>query len=434
MIRCGDIVTLEIIGTNMLGNGVAKVDDMVVFCRGAVEGDTVIANITDVKKNYAEAKCLKLVATSEHRQIDPCPYSEQCGGCTFGAVDCTHETDVKKNGITSALRREKIRYEVSEFVACEREGYRNKAVFHFDGDKNCGFFRSGTAEFFKIGRCIICAPEINEIKNEAERLLKEDDSISADGLTYLYIRYMKETNEASVVIGYTGSVSLDRIASALTEKFESVKCVMRGEGKTPESKDARFSLIAGKDSIHAEVAGIVFSVSPAAFFQVNTEGAAQLCCAVSRLAKLGDGEVAADLYCGTGLFGLYLAKETPDAEVYGIELNDESVRCANENAARNGITNAFFLQGDSSELISKASLDKVDIAIVDPPRTGLSKKTIAEIIKMSPKRIVYVSCNPSTLARDIRTLSDIYSLTDTVGVDMFPRTKHVESVALMSRA
>ena len=208
---------------------------------------------------------------------------------------------------------------------------------------------------------------------------------------------------------------------------------MRGVAKSPDAKDERFELVAGKDSIKATVAGIDFSVSPEAFFQVNTEGAGELCRAVSRLAKLGDGEVAADLYCGTGLFGLYLAKESVGAEVYGIELNERSVRCANENAAANGIKNAFFVQGDSSELKAKTALDSVDLAIVDPPRAGLSKKTIAEIRDLAPKRIVYVSCNPSTLARDIRVLSDGYLLTDAIGIDMFPRTKHMETVVRLSR-
>ena len=244
---------------------------------------------------------------------------------------------------------------------------------------------------------------------------------------------MKETDEASVVIGYTGEGSLVSVAEDFCAAMPFVKCVMRGREKSPESKSERFELLAGNDSISAIVKEIEMNVSPSSFFQVNTDGANILCDAVCRLAALSGGERAADLYCGTGLFGLALAKNSPDSEVYGIELNDDAVRCANRNAAKNGITNAFFLQGDSSELKSKASLDRLDVAVVDPPRTGLSKKTIAEIKELSPERIVYVSCNPSTLARDLKSLSEDYSIKEIVGVDMFPRTKHCESVVQLIR-
>ena len=431
MIRYGDMLTLDIIETNMLGNGVAKVDDMIVFCHGAVEGDVVTALVTEVKKNYAEADCVKIVSPSPHRRDAFCPYAAKCGGCVFDGVTYEHECAVKAKGISSALRREGIRFEVSEFIGTGLSGYRNKAVFRFDGEGRCGYSAAGTNDVAAVDKCLICNEKIGIIKNEVEKLLALNGKVAADGLTYLYIRYMKETDEASVVIGYTGEESLAPIAEELREALPYVKCVMRGRGKSPESKDEMFELLCGSSSIAAKVAGLDMEVSPSSFFQVNTSGAGVLCDAVCRLAALKDGERAADLYCGTGLFGLALAKSSPDSEVYGIELNDDAVRCANRNAAKNGIKNAFFLQGDSSELKSKAAIDSLDVAVVDPPRTGLSKRTVAELVKLSPERIVYVSCNPSTLARDLKQLSDHYSIKDIVGVDMFPRTKHVETVCCL---
>lgn len=433
MVRCGDILTLEIIETNMLGNGVAKADNMVVFCRGAFAGDVVTAQITDVKKNYAEAECLRIESRSVNREEASCPYAALCGGCVFDGVTYSHECEVKKHGISAALRREGIRREVSDFIGSAPRRYRNKAVFHFDEEKNCGYFAAGSGNFVKIEKCLICHDRINEIKCAAEKLLLSDSSVAPTELTYLYIRYMKESDEASVVLGYAGEGSLEGFAKALADAAPSVKCVMRGKGKNPEASGEVFERVLGDGKIAASVSGIGFELSPKSFFQVNGDGTEKLCEEVVRLSALKDGERAADIYCGAGLFGLSLAKASRGAEVYGIELNEDSVRCANIGAGKNGITNAFFVQGDSSELKAKTGIDSLDVAVVDPPRTGLSKKTVEELIKLSPERIVYVSCNPSTLARDIKALSEHYEIKKIVGVDMFPRTKHVECVTLMAK-
>ena len=432
MIRQGDVITLEIKETNMLGNGIAKSDGMVVFCRGAVGGDVVQAVVTDVRKNFAVADVLNTVFPSPARQEPACPHAAECGGCAFAGVSYSHECEVKRAGVAAAMRREGVRAAVGDLISGSERGYRNKAVFHFDENGNCGYFAEGTNTFVKIEKCLICDEKINIIKNEVQRLAA-GCGLAAKDLSYLYIRYMKETDEASVVLGYRGGEDLSSFAKELTAAVPCVKGVFRGRGRSPESKDERFELIAGEERITAKIAGVDLALSPASFFQVNTSQAQKLCETAVRLAALKDGERAADIYCGAGLFGLALAKSAPGAEVYGIEINDDAVRDANRNAERCRVKNAFFLQGDSSELKSKTGIDSLDVAVVDPPRTGLSKKTIAEIIDLSPERIVYVSCNPSTLARDIKLLSDSYSIDEVVGVDMFPRTKHVESVVLMTR-
>lgn len=434
MIMHGDVVTLEIVETNMLGNGVAKVDGAVVFCRGAIEGDVVTALVTGVKKNFAEARCLEVVVPSPHRREARCPYAAACGGCEFDGVDPEHEKSVKSKGIAASFRREGIRIDLPEVVSCGTEGYRNKAVFHFDETGKCGFFAAETHEFVKIEKCFLCDDKINEVKNVAEELLASEKEVSPSDLKYLYIRYMKETEEASVAIGYTGGAGLAPFAEKLAGKLPYIKCVVRGEKNSPEAKDERFERLSGKEEISARVAGLDFSVSPASFFQVNVDGANELAKAAVRFADLGKGERAADIYCGAGLFGLAVAKSAPDAEVYGIEYNADAVRRANENAMRNGVRNAFFLRGDSSELASKAGIDSLDAAVVDPPRTGLSKKTAEELMRLSPERIVYVSCNPSTLARDVKFLSEKYSLQNVLGIDLFGRTKHCEVIALMTRS
>ena len=434
MIKTGDTLTLDVTGTNIFARGVARADGMVVFCRGAVEGDTVRACVTDVKKNYAEADCVKIEKPSPYRIAPACPHAEACGGCAFSHVTREHEADVKRRAVADAFRREGIR--ISEdavaFVDTAGEGYRNKAVFHFDDDGNIGFFADGTRDFVRIENCSAVHSAINEIAHRAEAILKED-GVTPRELTYLYIRYMKETDEASLAIGYTGKASLLPFAERVTAADSRVVSAVRGRAGTPESKDERFEKLLGRDCVAADVGGISFDVPPASFFQVNVEGANALIRAVTEYAAPKSGERIADIYCGAGLFALSLAKRAPGAEVYGIELNRDAVGAANETASKNGIRNAFFVAGDSSELKSKTGVDRFDTAVVDPPRSGLSKKTVDGLLSLSPHRIVYVSCNPSTLARDVKLLSEKYSLDGVTAVNMFPRTKHVESVVQLIR-
>ena len=191
----------------MYACGVAKSDGAVVFCHGAVAGDVVRALVTDVKKNYAEAECVEILSPSAHR-CEGCESAASCGGCAFTAVGYSHENEVKRAGIAAALRREGIRREVSEFFAPSPERYRNKAVFRFTGDGECGFSSVGTHDVAAIGDCPVCDGAIINIKNEAEKILRGECIAPAD-LTYLYIRYMKETDEASVVIGASRSALMN---------------------------------------------------------------------------------------------------------------------------------------------------------------------------------------------------------------------------------
>ena len=434
MIKTGDTLTLGVTGTNIFARGIARVDGMVVFCRGAVEGDTVTAVVTDVKKNYAEADCVSIVKPSPYRISPVCPHADECGGCVFSHAAREHEAAVKRRAVADAFRREGIRIspDAVSFVDTAGEGYRNKAVFHFDDYGNIGFFADGTRDFVRIENCSAVHPAINEIAHRAETILRED-GVTPSELTYLYIRYMKETDEASLALGYTGKASLLPFAKKIAAADSRVACVVRGRAGSPESRDERFEKLLGKDGVGAVVGGISFDVPPASFFQVNTEGAEALIFTVKKYAGLKQGDRLADVYCGAGLFALSLAKDAPGAEVYGIEINRAAVSAANGTASKNGIENAYFAAGDSSELKAKTGVDIFDVAVVDPPRSGLSKKTADELLSLSPHRIVYVSCNPSTLARDVKLLSGKYSLDGITAVNMFPRTKHCEVIALLTR-
>ena len=434
MIKKGDMLMLQIEDTNLMGRGVAKCEGLVIFCDGAVKGDTVISFITDVKKTWAEAKALKVSVPSPERRESLCPNFEKCGGCGLGHVTYDHETEVKKAGIEASFRRcGDFHGQVSEMITTSPEGYRNKSVFHFDSEKSAGFFSHGTRDYHAVDACEICHPEIIRIKGECEKLLKSDESIRPEELTYLYIRHMETTGESSVVLGYTGKSSLNNFAESLAKNLPSVKCVMRGTANSPEARNEKFALLFGKDRIRDIFCGMELEVSPASFYQVNHDAAEKMCGLISDLAELKPDDVCLDLYCGIGTIGLTVAKAYSDAKIYGIEINPQAASDAEKNAKANGISNAKFFSGDSRDFADKTGVQKADCIIVDPPRAGLSDKTIEEVLKFSPEKIIYVSCNPSTLSRDLKKFLSDYEMTKAIGVNMFPRTLHVESVILLTK-
>lgn len=406
---------------------------MVIFCSGAVEGDTVKAKIVSVKRNFAEATAEEIISPSKYRCPPLCPHFGKCGGCTFSNVTYEHELKIKKAGIEGAFRRcGAFSATVSDIIYGKEYYYRNKAVFRFDENKNIGFFAKKTNDFIKTVECLNVNPAINIIMREVENLLKSDSSVKASELTYLYIRYMQTANEASVVIGYTGKNSLSRFADALTNILPNVKCVMQGKEKNPESKKEKLTLLKGTKHINAVFSSLHFKISPESFFQINHEVAEKICTAVAENASLRSGDTFLDLYCGTGIIGLTVASKYPSAKTVGIEINPEAVKNAVATAKANGIKNAEFHCCDSAEAANIYS-GKIKCLAVDPPRAGLSVKALHEILSISPDQIIYVSCNPSTLSRDIKNLLDNYKIEKIIAADLFPRTSHVETVALLSR-
>ncbi len=428
-----DIIILKIDETNILGCGVARHCGMIVFCEGAIEGDTVKAVVTSVKSNYGTATTMEIISPSKHRIKPLCPYFGKCGGCTFSNITYEHELSVKKAAIENAFRRCGITdVYVSDILHGDEYNYRNKAVFRFDSEKNICFYARKSNDFAKVDECLTVSPAINIIMKESERLIKSSDSLSPSDLTYLYIRHMPKTDEASVTVGYKGENSLLNFATSLCKSLPNVKCIMQGKERNPESKKERLLPIFGSEKINGLFCSLKTEISPRAFFQVNHIVAEMICKTVSESSELEADDTFIDLYCGTGIIGLTVAAEHPYAKIIGVEINESSVKNAKENARANGITNAEFYCRDSADAAGLFN-ETVKCLAVDPPRTGLSKDTVSEIKNIAPKNIIYVSCNPSTLARDIKNLSDSYKINRVLSADLFPRTSHVETVVLMSR-
>lgn len=426
-----EIFKAEISEMNMLGNGITKKDGCVIFCLGAVDGDVVEAEVTQVKKNYKIAKVLNIEKPSPYRVGNTCPHYESCGACHLRHISYEHELEIKAQSVENALRRGGLgEIEVDEIICGDDSCYRNKVVFHFSEDGSLGYMNDGGKRFTPITNCDICPDSFIKIANFA----KEKLSDIASDLTYLFIRTNHNESEFNVVIGIKDGkkAELNDFASELAESFPAITGVLCGYGEHPEENN-NFKTIYGVPYVNTEFCGLDIKVSAASFFQVNYAAAEQLCLKAAQLASPEIGEFGADLYCGTGTMGLVCAAVYRASFITGVEINEKAVADAKENAANNELSNLGYYCGDSADFV-KSSYGSIDFAIIDPPRSGCSDKMIKELTRLSPKRIIYVSCSPDTLARDVKKLTENgYSIGETVVCDLFPRTKHVETVALLSR-
>ena len=426
-----EIIRAEINEMNMLGNGITKQDGCVVFCLGAVDGDVVEAEITQTKKNYKIANVINIEKQSPHRCTPDCDSFGECGGCLLRHISYEHELDIKRQSVETAFRRAGLgQLAVDEVISDESEYYRNKVVFHFDSNGDLGYMAEGGHNITKIDSCRICSEAFIEIAKFTSRELKAD----AENLTYLFVRSNHDESELNVVVGVKKGqkVGLRDYASNLKENFPAVVGVLSGEGDHPEENN-NFKVISGVPYVKTKFCDLDIKVSAASFFQVNYKAAEKLCRKAAELAAPMPGEFGADLYCGTGTIGLVTASMFAGSFITGVEINEKAVADAKENAKVNGLDNLGYYSGDSADFV-KSSYGAIDFAIIDPPRAGCSERMIKDLTKLKPSRIVCVSCAPDTLARDLKKLTDSgYSVTKTIMCDLFPRTKHVETIVLLNR-
>lgn len=432
--KIGDIIRAEFTDTSILGAGVARVDDMAVFCPGAVAGDIAEIEITAVKKRYAEAKLSRLITPSADRIFPDCRVFNECGGCTFRHITYEAEARLKEKSVRGALRRfGEFRWD--PIFTGNANHYRNKTVFHLDASYRAGYYTAATNRFCypAEGGCHLLPPVFGEIARETTSVLQKE----ARGLPFraLGIRQSAEGSFTAVLHAEGVDKAIHRAAEIWAEeirrKFPQAVGLFLGIGM-PEERGVQYELLIGEKYLTDRFLDLDLQISPAAFYQVNHTVAEELCRTVARYADLEPGEVAADLYCGTGTIGLTLAAQSPQATVMGIEIVESAVRDAVANAERNHLSNIRFRCGDSAT--AEAEGMRFDCIVIDPPRKGCSPEMIGALKRLNPRRIVYVSCNPATLARDAALLTDAgWRITQAQPFDMFPRTGHCECVVKMER-
>jgi 23S rRNA (uracil1939-C5)-methyltransferase len=433
------------------GNGVARYDGFVVFVRRGLPGDTVRARVTKVQRRHAEAVATEVLAAGPQHVDAPCAHYPACGGCRFQDLAYDAQVAAKERWVTDSLQRlggladpplDPILPAASQFA------YRNKMEYSFadtpDGAA-LGLHKAGRwDEVLEIQKCWLTSNTGNAIRNRVQEWAREEklpaySQETQEGyLRHLVVREGRNTGQALVQLVTARGERFDRerLIEVLTE-FGGVKSIHWSVNRgVAEVTNLPTELLWGDEAIEEEIGGLHFRVRPNAFLQTNTEMAEQLYELVGEFASLGGGETVYDLYCGIGAIGLSLAADA--LTVWGIEISEESVACAIENQELNGIGNAAFFAGNVGaaleELRSRAG--DPDIVVVDPPRAGLAGKALKRLGEIGAPRIVYVSCNPTTLAGDLKRLRENYGyrLTRARPVDMFPHTPHVECVARLERA
>ena len=433
------------------GNGVARLDGFVVFVRRGLPGDTVRARVTKVQRRHAEAVATAIVAPGPLRVDAPCVHYPACGGCRFQDLAYDAQLATKEQWVADSLERlaglhspplEPIVPAASQFQ------YRNKMEYSFAPGEDgpvLGLHRAGRwDEVLPIERCWLASDAGNAVRNRIaawareERLAAYDQATQEGYLRHLVVREGRNTGQLLVQLVTARGERFDRerLIEVLTE-LPGVRSIHWSVNRgVAEVTNLPTELLWGEDAIEERIGDLLFRVRPNAFLQTNTEMAERLYALALDVAALSGTETVYDLYCGIGTIGLSAAAHA--LTVWGIEISEESVACAIENAELNSIGNAAFFAGNVGDSLRELRERAGDpnLVIVDPPRAGLAGKALRRLGELGAPRIVYVSCNPTTLAGDAKRLADDYGyrLVRARPVDMFPHTPHVECVSLLERA
>ena len=446
-----DIVKIKITSATAEGSGVGKTEDnIVVFVPMTAIGDEIEARILKVKKTYAFGKREKIITPSAARISPDCPNFSKCGGCVWRHISYDEELKIKSKKVKDAVERiGGISTEFRPIIGSDRVNrYRNKAQLPVGKDKEggavIGFYAFHSHRIIDCDDCAL-QPEIFKTVMDVTRDFIErtntdiyDESTGKGRLRHLYIRLGEVTNELMVcyVVNGNGLKQEDMLVKMLRESLPNLKTVVFNSNreKTNVILGNKNRVAYGKGYITDVLCRLKFKISPFSFWQVNRAQAEKLYSKAKEYAKLSGDEVLLDLYCGTGTIGLTMAQDCK--QLVGVEIVEDAVNDAKANAEANEINNARFICADAPTAAEQLRKEGTapDVVILDPPRKGCGEELVKTIRKMNPKRVVYVSCDPATLARDLKYFSENGYITHEVTpCDMFPRTAHCESVALLTK-
>lgn len=428
----GPITEYQVIDMNNLGNGVAKTTDgKVVFIPGAIDGETVIAGVIKETKDYAVARLEGVMQESENRIESDCKYFGRCGGCSFRHITYEHELVLKKGYVKNAFLKSGLNPKIEDIrTAKKTEGYRNKVQYPLDENYNIGYFAKHSHRIIDgTVNCPLAPDDFSKIVSFALGEIKREN---IRGVKNIYLRRADATGQTMLCfVCKERNIIPKSIVNNCVEKHPSIVQIV--ENHQPKDDNVilgeKCKILFGKDTIEDRICNMKVRISPTSFYQVNRGGCEILYKTAEELLSPKSGETIGDIYCGNGTIGIFLALHNKDISIRGTEIVSVAVENAKSNARLNGIENAEFICSDAAE----PALYGLDTFIVDPPRKGLSSELIGKIKESGVKRFVYVSCNPDTLARDCKMLSDIYKIERVIPVDMFPRTSHVESVVKLIR-
>jgi 23S rRNA (uracil1939-C5)-methyltransferase len=447
-VKKNDYIEITIDGLTHEGMGVGKYEGFTLFIKGALPGERVKAKVILIKKSFAIGKVVETIETSPHRTEPPCPIYDQCGGCQLQHLSYSEQLIQKEQQVRDNMQRmggldlEKV--VIHPTLGMENPWkYRNKAqvpIGEVEGGLAGGFYRQGTHEIIDMDECLIQHEQndqaIKKVKEIAYSLgITAYHEESQKGiLRHVVIKYGFNTNELMIVLITNGNKipRVDELIQDLIKEFTNLKSLVHNINtrKTNVIFGDKSQLLWGEEYIYDSIGQVRFAISARSFYQVNPVQTKVLYDKALEYANLSGDEVVIDAYCGIGTISLFLAQQAK--KVLGVEIVPEAISDAKRNARLNGIENVEFAVGEAEKVIPwwKAQGVEADVIVVDPPRKGCDQELLDTIIAMKPKRVVYVSCNPSTLARDLKILEQGgFETKEIQPVDMFPHTTHVECVA-----
>ncbi|AXG97475.1 23S rRNA (uracil(1939)-C(5))-methyltransferase RlmD [Clostridium botulinum] len=437
--------------TEFPGTGVAQKDGVPVYIKGTVPGQKVLAKVTKKRREYAQAKLLEIIENIDYAIENKCPHFGQCGGCSTQYIPYEKQLQIKEEQLLKLFKSKEIKG--FDFLGVEKSPeeyeYRNKMEFTFGdmekgGDLTLGMHvKNRNFSIVTVDNCEIVDRDFRNILTTVvnyfnEKRLPKYRVMSHEGfLRNLVIRKAKNTGEILINIVTTSQMEFD--FKEIVDMLLKGECKGEIKGILHTINDTlsdvvqvdKLEILYGRDYIIEELLGLKFKIAPEAFFQTNSKGAEKLYSIVKDFLGDASSKVVFDLYCGTGTIGQIVAPRAK--KVIGVELIEEAVKAANENAKLNGLNNCEFIAGDVAKVIKDVK-QKPDIIILDPPRPGVHPVALEYVVKFEPKEIIYVSCNPKTLVDDLKYLIDNgYKLEKVKGMDMFPHTPHVETVVKLSK-
>ena len=456
-LKRGQEIELTISDLAFGGRGISKQDELVFFVKDAIPNQKVIAKISKIKKNYVEAYSIETLKESKDQIETVCEHFRWCGGCTTQQLEYQKQLHYKQKQISDILNKiagEKD-LEINPIIGCDQPFfYRNKMEYTFSGtpwyiaDESYDDVVLGLHvpkrfdKILNINKCHINHDVFNDILNISRKIAVKENMVPyhvrkhTGFLRFLVIRIGVHTNEVMVNLVTAGHKPeiIKPLVDALIEKVPSIKSIVNTINTQKSNIASGTSkLVYGKESINEKIGEYTFKISANSFFQTNSYQVKTLYDYIIKTADFKKDDIVYDLYCGTGTIGIYLARNVK--HVYGIEIVEDAIKDAKINAEINDIKNIDFYCGDLKDILDSETMDNIDkptTVIVDPPRPGLHPNTVKNLLKLSPKKIVYVSCNPATMARDLEILiSKKYTIQDLQPIDMFPHTPHVECVTTL---
>ena len=437
--------TVTIEGYGEGGMGVARIDGRVVFVHGALRGEKCRVLILKTLKSVAFAKVLEVLEPSSERMESDCPYFPRCGGCTYRHIRYEEELRLKKQRVQDNLSRiGGSDVTVEEILGAQDTlRYRNKAQYPVSKDGAVGFYRARTHEVIECEHCLLVRPEADAAAEALREYMQSchvagyDEKTGRGLIRHLYVR-SNAAGESLICVLVNGDKlpKEDRLVALLRDACPKCTGIVLGTNtkKGNVILGDRYRTLWGSDRLEDTLCGKTFKLSVPSFYQVNRAQAERLYAKTIEFADLTGQETVLDLYCGAGTITLALSDHAK--KVLGAEIVPEAIDDARENAARNGVKNAEFFCGDASDVAKKLARENLrpDVITVDPPRKGLAADVVESIAEMQPQRVVYVSCDSATMARDVKRLADLgYTARRACAVDMFPRADHVETVVLLSK-